>query len=77
MLHGLPDAIVSGFLFVGKSPTSTCSVVNNCKVINGQSVAAQHRVGLLVFVDWEIKCSKRRIPEHVTPKIKMVETERR
>ena len=36
-------------------------------------MAAQHRVlkvGLLVFVDWEIKCSKRRIPEHVTPKIK-------
>ena len=39
-------------------------------MINGQSVVAQHRVGLLVFVDWEIKCSKRRIPEHVTLNIK-------
>ena len=35
---------------------------------------AQH--GVLVL-DWEIKCSKRRIPEQVTPKIKMAETERR
>ena len=42
--------------------------VKNCKVINGESVAA-HRV---LVVDWEIKCSKRRIPEQVTrvPKIK-------
>ena len=41
--------------------------VNNCKVINGESVAAQHRV---LVLGWEIKCSKRRIPEQVTPKIK-------
>ena len=41
--------------------------VKNCKVINGESVAAQHRV---LVLDWEIKCSKRRIPEQVTPKIK-------
>ena len=41
--------------------------VKNCKVINGESVAAQH--GVLVL-DWEIKCNKRRIPEQVTPKIK-------
>ena len=41
--------------------------VKNCKVINGESVAAQHRV---LVLDWEIKCSKRRIPEKVTPKIK-------
>ena len=41
--------------------------VNNCKVINVESVAAQHRV---LVLDWEIKCSKRRIPEQVTPEIK-------
>ena len=41
--------------------------VKNCKVISGESVAAQHRV---LVLDWEIKCSKRRIPEQVTPKIK-------
>ena len=41
--------------------------VKNCKVSNGKSVAAQHRV---LVLDWEIKCSKRRIPEQVTPKIK-------
>ena len=41
--------------------------VKNCKVINGENVAAQH--GMLVL-DWEIKCNKRRIPEQVTPKIK-------
>ena len=39
----------------------------NCKVINGESVAAQHRV---LVLDWEIKCGKRRIPEQVTPEIK-------
>ena len=33
--------------------------VKNCKVINGESVAAQHRV---LVLDWEIKCTKRRIP---------------
>ena len=32
-----------------------------------ESVAAQHRVLVLY---WEITCSKRRIPEQVTPKIK-------
>ena len=41
--------------------------VKNCKVINGESVAAQHRV---LVLDWEIKCSERIIPEQVTPKIK-------
>ena len=41
--------------------------VKNCKVINGETVAAQHRV---LVLDWEIKCSKRNIPEQVTPKIK-------
>ena len=41
--------------------------VKNCKVINGESVAAQHRV---LLMDWVIKCCKRRIPEQVTPKIK-------
>ena len=41
--------------------------VKKCKVINGESVAAQHKV---LVLDWEIKCSKRRIPEQVTPKIK-------
>ena len=41
--------------------------VQNCKVINGKSVAAQHRV---LVLDWEIKCSNRRIPEQVTTKIK-------
>ena len=41
--------------------------VKNCKVINGESEAAQHRC---LVLDWEIKCSKRRIPEQVTPKIK-------
>lgn len=39
----------------------------NCKVINGESVAAQHKV---LVMDWEIKCSKKRRPEQVTPKIK-------
>ena len=41
--------------------------VKNCKVINGESVAAQYKV---LVLDWEIKCSKRIIPEQVTPKIK-------
>ena len=41
--------------------------VKNCKVINGKSVAAQHRV---LVLDWEIKCSKRRIPGQLTSKIK-------
>ena len=41
--------------------------VKNCNVINGESVATQHRV---LVLGWEIKCSKRRIPEQVTPKIK-------
>ena len=41
--------------------------VKNCKVFNGKSVAAQHRV---LVLDWEIKCSNKRIPEQVTTKIK-------
>ena len=41
--------------------------VKNGKVINGERVAAQHRV---LVLDWEIKCSKKRVPEQVTPKIK-------
>ena len=40
--------------------------VNNCKAINGKSVAAQHRV---LVLDLEFKCRKRRMPEQVTPKI--------
>ena len=43
------------------------SEVTNCKVINGESMAAQHRV---LVLEWEITCRKRRIPEQVTPKIK-------
>ena len=43
------------------------SEVTNCKVINGESVAPQH---IVLVLDWEIKCSKGRIPEQVTPKIK-------
>ena len=30
-------------------------------------MGAQHRV---LVLDWEIKCSKRRVPEQVTPKVK-------
>ena len=41
--------------------------VKNCKVINGESVATEHRV---LVLDWDINCSKRRVPEQVTPKIK-------
>ena len=41
--------------------------VKNCKVINEESVAAQHRV---LVLDWQIKCSKRRRTAQVTPKIK-------
>ena len=41
--------------------------VKNCKVVNGESVAAQHRV---LVLDWDIKCSKRRVPEQVTLNIK-------
>ena len=41
--------------------------VKNCKVINRESVVAQHRV---LMLDWEMKCSKRRVPEQVTLKIK-------
>ena len=40
--------------------------VNNCKVINGKRMSAQHRV---LVLDLEFKCRKRRIPEKVTPKI--------
>ena len=40
--------------------------VKNGKVINGEMVAAQH---IVLVLDWEIKCSKRRVPEQVTPKI--------
>ena len=32
-------------------------------------MAAQHR-DIVLVLDWEIKCSKRRVPEQVTPKIK-------
>ena len=40
--------------------------VNNCKAINGKSVAAKHRV---LVLDLEFKCLKRRMPEQMTPKI--------
>ena len=41
--------------------------VNNCKVINGKCVAVKPRV---LVLDWEMKCSKRRRPEQVTPNVK-------
>ena len=41
--------------------------VINCKVINGEAVAAQHRV---VVMDWEIQRGKKRKPEQATPRIK-------
>ena len=40
--------------------------VINCKVINGEAVAAQHRV---VVMDWEIQRGKKRKPEQTTPRI--------
>ena len=40
--------------------------VINCKVINGEAVAAQHRV---VVTDWEIQRGKKRTPEQATPRI--------
>ena len=39
----------------------------DCKVMNGERVAVQHR---LLVLNCDTKCSKRRIPEQVTPKIK-------
>ena len=41
--------------------------VINGKVINGEAVAAQHRV---VVMDWEIQRGKKRKPEQATPRIK-------
>ena len=41
--------------------------VINCKVINGEAVAAQHRV---LFIDWEIQWGKKRKPDQATPRIK-------
>ena len=41
--------------------------VIHCKVINGEAVAAQHRV---VVMDWEIQRGKKRKPEQATPRIK-------
>ena len=41
--------------------------VINCKVINGEAVAAQHRV---VVMDWEIQLGNKRKPEQATPRIK-------
>ena len=38
--------------------------VINCKVINGEAVAAQHRV---LVIDWEIQRGKKRKPEQATP----------
>ena len=40
--------------------------VINCKVINGEAVAAQHRV---LVIDWEIQRGKKK-PEQATPRIK-------
>ena len=37
------------------------------KVINGEAVAAQHRV---LVMDWEIQQGKKRKPEQATPRIK-------
>ena len=39
----------------------------NCMVINGEAVAAQHR---LLVMDWEIQRGKKRKPEQATPRIK-------
>ena len=39
----------------------------NCKVINGEAVAAQNR---LLVMDWEIQRVKKRKPEQATPRIK-------
>ena len=41
--------------------------VINCKIINGEAVAAQHTV---VVMDWEIQRGKKRKPEQATPRIK-------
>ena len=41
--------------------------IKNCKVINGESVAPQHRV---VCVDWEFVSGKKTRPQNVKPKIK-------
>ena len=41
--------------------------VLNCKVINGEAVAAQHRV---LVMDWEIQRGKKRKLEQATPRIK-------
>ena len=41
--------------------------VINCKVINGEAVAAQHRV---LVMDWDIQRGKKRKPELATPRIK-------
>ena len=38
-----------------------------CKIINGEAVAAQHRV---LVMDWEIQRGKTRKPEQETPRIK-------
>ena len=41
--------------------------VINCKVINGEAVAGQHRV---LDMDWEFQRGKKRKPEQATPRIK-------
>ena len=41
--------------------------VINCKFINGEAVAAHHRV---LVMDWEIQRGKNRKPEQATPRIK-------
>ena len=41
--------------------------VINCKAINGEAVAAQHRV---VVMNWEIQRCKKRKPEQAKPRIK-------
>ena len=41
--------------------------VINCKVINGEALAAQHRV---LVMDWDIQRGKKRQPEQATPRIK-------
>ena len=37
-----------------------------CKVINGETVAAQHRV---LVMDWEIQRGRKSKPEPATPRI--------
>ena len=41
--------------------------VNNCKEINVENVAAPH---IVLVLEWEIRCSKSRLPNQLTPNMK-------